>query len=249
MQPKLSLIIRMGDNALILAQQNLKWCGKGPILEEDIALSNVSLDLLGHARMWLSSFGEIEGKGRDEDTLAFFRDTHEFFNAFLCEEPAHSYDFVLMRQYLFDLWHHQRVSQLLHSSSEDIKIIAEKVKNEVDYHIHRSRNVVQMLADGSEESVTRMQNALDLLWPSFGSLFEDDSRYDPELESCGIANRPSSFRPIIDQILKKDLHDLLTVPTGNYFHKGAINGIHSENLGHILTDMQWLQRSYPGLSW
>ena len=243
-----SLALRMGDNALILAQQNSKWCGHAPTLEEDIALSNVALDLIGQARFWLGLAGEIEGKGRDADALAFLRDAGEFRNSFLVEQPNGNYGQTLVRQYLFDLWHLERIEGLLHSRSEAVGEIAQKAVNEVRYHLKRSRSIVIRLADGTEQSHAMMQSALDCLWPAFGSLFED-AKIDEALAHQDIAPPPSSLRDIVNQKLALDCGKSLQIPQTTYHHKGAVNGIHSENLGHILSDMQFLQRAYPGCEW
>lgn len=245
----ISLALRMGDNALILAQQNAKWCGHAPSLEEDIALANIALDLIGQARLWLNFAGEIEGKGRGEDEFAFLRDADEFFNAYLVEQKNGDYGRTIMRQYLFDLWHTQRISDLCNSKDQGVAQIAQKSKNEVEYHLRRSRDLVISLADGSEESIKRMQITLDYLWPSFGSLFEDCEE-DQKLDRDGIAAKPSSLRSGVMGALQSDLvAGAVKLPETNYFHKGAARGIHGENLGHILSDMQFLQRAYPGAEW
>lgn len=253
----ISLALRMGDNALILAQQNSKWCGYAPTLEEDIALANIALDLIGQARLWFGFVGEIErpqggqteGKGRKEDQLAFHRDASEFRNAYLVEQKNGDYGRTVMRQYLFDIWHEARSADLCDSSNKAVAEIAQKSKNEVEYHVRRSRNLVLRLGAGSDESIKHMQGALEYLWPSFGSLFED-GEMDAELEDNAVASKPSSFFDLVLNKIKEDISTTeLTIPQSMYFHKGAVNGIHSENLGHILSDMQFLQRAYPGFEW
>ena len=171
--PRINLALRMGDNTLILAQQNSKWCGHAPTLEEDIALSNISLDLMGHAQMWLGLAAEIEGQGRNADTLAFFRDTDEFRNSLLVERPNCDFAITLMRQYLFDVWHLDQLSLLSESSDSSVSEISQKAVIEVRYHRERSKNLVTKLGDGTAESHNRMQEALNALWSYFGNLFED----------------------------------------------------------------------------
>lgn len=248
MDARFSLALRLGDNTLILAHQNSKWCGMGPTLEEDIAMTNIALDLIGHARLWLNFAGELEGKGKSEDELAFLRDAHEFRNSYLCEQKNNDYGQTLMRQYLFDHWHVVRIAGLAHSSDRSVYKIANKIHNEVRYHLRRSSDLVVRLAQGTKESNQRMQTSLDYLWPSFLSLFEDIDD-DDELEQARIAPRPSC---LLDEVINNVSQQILTaleIPTHDYFHKGAAVGIHSENLGHILSDMQFLQRNYPGLEW
>ena len=243
-----TLAYRMGDNALILAQQNGKWCGHAPTLEEDIALANIALDLIGQTRFWLGLAAQLEGAGKSADDLAFLRDVHEYRNSYLVEQPNGDYGQTIMRQYLFDLWHEARVVGLVQSSDSSVKEIASKARNEVAYHLKRSRATVQKLADGTEESQARMQQALDYLWPAFGSLFEDAAE-DEALAADGIAPTPASLRAGVLAALGADLRPHLELPQSTYYHKGAVRGVHSEHLGHILADMQFLQRAYPGCEW
>ena len=244
-----SLTLRMADNALILAQQNAKWCGHAPTVEEDIALSNVALDLIGQARLWFALACDAEGQKRDENQLAFSRDAGEFRNAILCEQPNGDYAQTLMRQYLFDCWHNVRTADLGESSNTTISSIANKTKNEVAYHLERSRSLITRLADGNDTSIQRMQRSINFLWPAFGSLFEDYDPVDNDLASKGVAAKPSKLRDTVLDNIQQDLADLLEIPTQDYWHRGAVRGVHSEHLGHILSDMQFLQRGYPGLQW
>ena len=161
MDAKFQYLLRQGDNALILSQQLSQLCGKGPALEEDMALTNVALDLLGQTRMWLSYAGELEGKGRDEDRLAFLRDAHDYRNCLLVEQPNGSYAEVMMRQFLFDTWHYFLMQGLLASTDKRIAEIAEKSIKEVTYHLRRSGDLVVRLGDGTPESHRRAQAAVD----------------------------------------------------------------------------------------
>ncbi len=249
--PLLSLALRMGDNALIIAQQNSKWCGHAPTLEDDIALSNIALDLLGQAQLWLDFAGICQGKGQDADRLAFFRDSIDYRNALLCEQPNNNFAQTLMHQYLFDVWHLHRLQILCNSSVQDVAEIADKSIKEVQYHYAHSRGLMIRLGDGTAQSHDYMQSALDLLYPYFGSLFEDsadDAILAQETEYS--VPMPSSHRQSVLDILKADLYiATLTMPTSDFWHKGAVDGKHTEYLGHILAEMQFLQRTHPGLEW
>src|SRR5690349_12433387 len=154
-------LLRLGDTALILAQRLSEWCGKGPMFEEDMALSNTALDLLGQARSWLTYAGEIEGKGRDEDALAFLRDGHHFYNILLVEQPNGDYATTIVRQFYFDAWHLLLLQQLILSANRRIAETAEKAVQEVTYHRRRSSDLIVRLGDGTSESHRRMQNAVD----------------------------------------------------------------------------------------
>ncbi len=167
-------LLRLGDNCLILSQRLSEWCGHGPVLEEDIALTNIALDLLGQARFWLSYAGEVEGAGRDEDQLAFLRDSGQFRNVLLVEQPNGDYAITTARQFYFDSWHFHLLSALQKSSDARIAAIAEKAIKEVTYHLERSTDWVIRLGDGTDESHRRMQNAADELWMYTGELFEMD---------------------------------------------------------------------------
>jgi len=247
--PRFHLALRMGDNSLILAQQNSKWCGHAPTLEEDIALANVSLDLMGHAQMWLGLAADIEAKGRTADELAFLRDSNEFRNALLCERPNIDFATTLVRQYLFDAWHLEQLGLLCAGADISVVEIAQKAFVEVQYHRQRSSSLVIKLGDGSEESHKRIQNAVEALWPYFGSLFENSDN-DHFLFEAGIPELPSSLRKRVVQQLSADcVQSTLILPDSVFWHKGAVQGHHTENLGYILAEMQYLQRTYPSSNW
>ncbi len=166
--------LRLGDNALILGQRLSEWTAHGPALEEDLALTNVALDLIGHARLWLGYAGEIEGRGRDADRLAFFRDQAQFRNVLLVERPNGNYADTMARQFLFDTWHLYALQALGASRDERIASIASKAAREVAYHVRRSGDWVVRLGDGTELSHLRMQAALDAAWPYAGELCAPD---------------------------------------------------------------------------
>ena len=243
-------LCRMGDNTLILGHRVSEWCGHAPILEEDIALANTALDLIGQTQMWLGLAGEVEGNGRDADNLAMLRDAWDFRNCLLVEQPNGDFGQTMMRQFLFDAWHLVMLEGLMGSSEHRVAEIAAKTIKEVQYHVERSGDTVVGLGDGTPESHFRMQKALDLLWPYVGELFTPDA-VDVAMNDTGIAPDLNELRTKFDTRVSDLLTDAtLAIPDSNFAHKGGKSGFqHSENLGHILTQMQWLQRAYPGATW
>lgn len=242
-------VLRLGDNALILSQRLSEWCGHGPVLEEDMAVANVALDLLGQARFWLTYAGEIENAGRDEDELAFLRDARDFHNVLLVEQPNGHYGDTIARQFLFDTWHYLLLKELSRSSDIRIAGIAAKAFTEVTYHLERSTDWVIRLGDGTEESHRRTQGAIDALWMYTGELFEMDV-IDQEMRQRGAGPDLSSLRaPWLDHVKKTLDEATLTLPAGTWMQHGGKQGIHTEKLGYILAEMQFLQRAYPGAEW
>lgn len=243
-------LLRLGDNTLILGHRVSEWCGRAPVLEEDIALANTALDLIGQTQMWLGLAAELEGKGRDADKLAFLRDAWDFRNLLLVEMPNGDFGQTLMRQFLFDAFHSVLLGRLMTSSDERIAAIAAKASKEVSYHLERSADTVVGLGDGTEESHARMQAALDYLWPYVGEAFRGDA-VDVEMATAGFAPAPESLRGEFDEIADRVLTQAtLTIPDSSFAHKGGKDGsFHTEHLGHLLCTMQWLQRAYPGCEW
>ena len=247
---KVEWLLRAGDNALVLSQRLSEWCGKGPALEEDMALTNISLDLIGQATLWLSLAARIEEKGRDEDQLAFLRDAQDFRNLLLVEQPNGDYADTLMRQLYFDLWHLLWLESLTNASDPDIAQIAEKSIKEVAYHLRRSSDLVIRLGDGTDESHARLQRAADQLWMYAGEAFIDDA-LDERIAERGIAPLPGSLR---DRWLEKLAHlfdeATLRLPSADaWMQRGGKQGRHTEHLGYLLAEMQFLQRAYPGAQW
>ena len=248
--PLFEYLCRLGYNTLVLGHRVSEWCGKAPVLEEDIALANVALDLIGQTQLWLGLAGEVEGAGRDADRLAFHRDVWEFRNLLLCEQPNGDFGRTLMRQFLFDAWHLPYLKALVSSSHDQIAAIAEKSVKEVTYHLERSTDIVVGLGDGTDESHQRMQDALDRLYPYVGEMFLSDD-VDAAMVEAGIAPDPASLKAAYDSHLDAVLAEAtLTRPTDDFAHKGGKTGVrHTEHLGHMLTQMQWLQRAYPDATW
>ncbi|MBU9697339.1 phenylacetate-CoA oxygenase subunit PaaC [Rhodobacteraceae bacterium HSP-20] len=242
-------LCRMGDNCLILGHRVSEWCGHSPVLEEDIALANTALDLIGQTQLWLGLAGEVEGAGRDADRLAYHRDAAQFRNVLLVERPNGDFGNTLMRQFLFDAWHMEMLRALQGSSDARVAEIAAKAAKEVAYHLERSADLVIRLGDGTEESHRRMQKALDLLWPYTGELFMGDA-VDQAVAAAGIAPDPASLKAGWTTLVAEVMAEAtLTVPTAPFQHKGGKAGRHTEALGFILADMQFLQRAYPGGVW
>lgn len=241
--------LRMGDTCLILGHRTSEWCGHAPALEEDIALANTALDLIGQTQLWLGLASEAEGGQRTPDNLAFLRDVAGYRNFLLVEQPNGDFGRTLMRQYLFDAWHLPLLTALIGSSDKRVAEIAEKASKEVAYHLHRSTDLVVRLGDGTKESRARMQAAVDFLWPYAGEMFASDD-VDRELAAAGIAPAPEDLRPAFDQHLARTFADAtLKRPETSFAQKGGKRGVHSEHLGYILAEMQFLQRAYPGATW
>jgi len=242
-------LLRLGDSTLILGHRVSEWCGHSPALEEDIALANVALDLIGQTQMWLGLAAEVEGKGRSADDLAYLRDAWDFRNLLLVERPNGDYGHTLMRQFLFDAYHFELLKALAGSTDARVAEIAEKASKEVAYHLERSSDLVIRLGDGSDESHRRMQTALDALWPYAGEMFLADEK-DAAVAEAGIAPNPRDLKAAWDATVREVLTQAtLAIPESGFAHKGGKRGVHTEHLGYILADMQFLQRAYPGASW
>jgi ring-1,2-phenylacetyl-CoA epoxidase subunit PaaC len=250
MDHKVNYLLRLGDNALILSQQLSQWCGKGPALEEDMALTNVALDLLGQTRMWYEYAAELEGAGRDEDALAYLRDAHEFKNCLLLEQPNGNYADTLVRQFLFDAWHYFLIEALTRSSDARIAAIAEKSLKEVTYHLRRSGDLMVRLGDGTEVSHAKTQSAVNELWMYSGEVFAYDA-VDEAMVAAGVAPAADELRAHwlahVGEILAEAT--LAMPPADAWMQSGGKQGRHSEHLGYILAEMQFLQRAYPGAEW
>ena len=244
---------RLGDNCLILGHRVSEWCGHAPALEEDIALANQALDLIGQCQLWLGLAAEVEGRGRDADALAYLRDAGAFRNLLLVELPNGDFGVTLMRQFLFDAFHIELLRALKTSSDSRVADIAAKAEKEVAYHLERSADLVIRLGDGTDESRARMQAALTRLWGYTGEMFVDDA-VDQAMADAGIAPLPSSLQAAWDKTVAAVLDEAtLAAPAEAWQHgvrnPGGKKGVHTEHLGYILAEMQFLQRAYPGAKW
>lgn len=248
MTAQLDYLLRQGDNALILSQQLSQLCGKGPALEEDMALTNVALDLLGQTRLWLAYAAELQGS--DEDTLAFLRDAGDMRCCLLVEQPNGNYADTLMRQFYFDTWHYFLMQGLLTSTDPRIAEIAEKSIKEVTYHLRRSGDLIVRLGDGTLDSHAKTQAAADALWMYSGEMFRYDAVDDAMVEQ-GVAPPSAALRAaFLDHVADIFSEATLTLPDpGAWMQRGGKQGRHSEQLGFILAEMQFLQRAYPGAAW
>ena len=247
---KIAYLLRQGDNALILSQQLSQLCGKGPALEEDMALTNVALDLLGQTRMWYAYAAELEGLGRSEDDLAFLRDAGAMRCCLLVEQPNGNYADTMMRQFFFDTWHYFFMQALVTSNDPRLAEIAEKSLKEVTYHLRRSGDLIVRLGDGSADSHARTQAAADALWMYSGEMFVYDA-VDCALVELGAAPAAAPLRAaFLEHVADIFAEATLAMPPADaWMQGGGKNGVHSEHLGFILAEMQFLQRAYPGAQW
>lgn len=249
MDSKVTSILRWADDALILGQRLAEWCGHGPVLEQDIALTNISLDLIGQARSYYQYAAELEGGEKNEDTYAYHRDVPEFKNHLLVEQPNGHWGITILRQFFFDTYHFYLLEGLRKSNDETIAAIAEKAIKEVAYHAQYTAEWVIRLGDGTEESKAKMEEALDLLWMWTPELFESDE-LDAEAVSKGYGVDPAGLK---DHWMRKvkQVFELATleIPENPWGQSGGRNGEHTEHLGYILSDLQYLPKSYPDAKW
>lgn len=242
-------ILHLADNVLILGQRLGEWCGHGPVLEQDIALTNISLDLIGQARLYYQYLAAGLGHGLTEDDLAFFRDNRQFYNLLLVEQPNGDWGQTILRQFLFDSWHVHYLEALSRSADQGLADIAAKALKEVKYHCKFSSEWVVRLGDGTEESHRRMQEAIDNLW-SYADEYKVVSSYEQEMIAAGIAVDPRFIQMKIEQTRSSVMQEAtLTVPEHIFGHSGGKEGVHTEYLGYILAELQFMQRAYPGLEW
>jgi ring-1,2-phenylacetyl-CoA epoxidase subunit PaaC len=241
--------LRIGDNALIYGQRLSEWCGHGPVLEEDIALTNTALDYLGQATNMLKFAAEVEGKGRDEDKIAFLRDVPEYKNLLLVELPNGDYANTIARQFMFATWYYLYLRELANSKHEFFKAFAEKSIKEVKYHWQHSSDWVKRMGDGTPESHTRIQRSFNELWEFHGEMFLNDD-LDNAAIAAGIGVDNAALKSEWSNIMYSIMNEAtLTVPEDGWFHKGGRIGRHTEHLGYMLADMQFMQRTYPNSKW
>lgn len=244
-----AFLLRMGDSCLILGHRISEWCGHAPALEDDIAMANVALDLIGHTRLWLELAGEVEGAGRSADDLAFLRDAGGFRNVLLVELPNGDFGNTLMRQFLFDAWHVPKLRGLAASSDTRVAAVAQTAVREATYHLSRSTDLVIRLGDGTEESHGRMQAALDRLWPYAIDLLDVDDG-EASLAGGGVVPQAGEVAGAWRDHVGATLAEATLVPPADGpEHRGGRRGFHTEHLGYILAEMQFLQRAYPGAVW
>ena len=247
--PEIVYALRLADDALLLGHRLSEWSGKAPSLEEDIALSNLGLDLIGQARLFYQLAARIEGKGRDEDTFAYFRDEAEFRNVLLVELPRGDFAFTMARQLVVAAYLHPAYDAMTRSASAGFAEIAAKAVKEMAYHVRHSAEWVIRLGDGTDESRRRMVAALDAIWPFTDELFESDP-VSMTLVASGIAPDPASIKSAWIATLEKVLQQAtLQRPDTADRRTGGRSGRHTEHLTELLSEMQSLARAHPGVTW
>lgn len=249
MSAEVEYLLRLGDDRLVLGHRLSEWCGHGPILEEDIALANMALDLIGQATLLLKLAGQIEGQGRDEDTLAYFRDAIDYRNALMVELPKGDFGYTIVRQFFFSVFGLLQMEALQKSTNGELAGIAAKAVKEHRYHVRHTGHWVITLGDGTEESHARTQTAVNDLWRYTGELFLADN-VDQEVATSGFGVDPSTFeaewRAQVNGVLRRATLD---IPADAYMQRGGRTGRHTEHLGHMLSEMQIVARSHPGAKW
>jgi ring-1,2-phenylacetyl-CoA epoxidase subunit PaaC len=243
-QPLAAYALALGDDALILAQRLGEWVARAPQIEEDVALGNIALDLLGQARTLLSYAGTVEGTGRDEDDLAYLRDDRDFRNVQLVEIPNGDFAVTMARQLVFSAYQYELYTALLGSGDETLAGLAGKAVKEVAYHRDHATQWVLRLGDGTDLSHARMQAGLDQVWPYTEELF------DPASQLPGVAADPATLRPAWHAYVAEVTSDATCrEPEPSWRSRGGRDGLHTEHLGHLLAEMQHLHRSHPGATW
>jgi len=249
MNNKLSYILHLADNALILGHRLSEWCGHGPVLEQDMAMTNIALDLVGQSRSLYQLAAATEGKDKEEDHYAYFRDAIEFKNILLVEQDNGDFAKTVLRQFFYDAYNFHLYQHLLKSNESTIQAIVEKSLKEITYHLRWSAEWVIRLGDGTEESSKRIQQALDELWPYTGEMFIP-ADYEIEAAKEGYGVDPSILKdPWTEEIRKVFAEAKISIPEEAWMQKGGKTGLHTEKLGFILAEMQFLQRAYPGQKW
>ena len=248
-EEKFEYLLRLGDSSLIIGHRLSEWCGHGPILEEDIALINIALDFVGNATSLLTYAGQVESKGRDEDALAFMRGEREYRNLLITEQPNGDYANTIARQFLFDTYMFFLYEELKNSKDETIAAIAVKTHKEITYHLRHTSEWMLRLGDGTAESHERLQNGLNDLWMFTSEMFEMDE-VDAFLIKEGIVPDLNKIKANWEKRVFEVLAEAtLQIPTTTFKQKGSKEGKHSEHLGFLLAEMQYVHRAYPGAKW
>ena len=242
-------ILGIADNSLILGQRMGELCGHGPTLETDIACTNISLDLFGQVRSYFQYAAKIAGDGKTEDDIAMLRKEREYKNVLLAEQPNTDFAYTISRQFLFDVYHYMFLAELQKSTDLTLSAIATKSIKEVSYHKRFSSDWVKRLGDGTEESHQKMQNAIDDLWTYTDELFHQTEADEAMIKKgigVNVAKLKEAYYKQVEELLEEAT---LKVPDLNYFQKGGKQGIHTEHMGYLLADLQYMQRTYPNMEW
>jgi len=253
MNAHIDYILHLADTTLILAHRNSEWCGHGPVLEQDIAITNISLDLLGQARNFYQHAAELinaanSGKKETEDSLAYMRDEREYKNTLLVELEKGDWGKTVLRQFLFSAFQELQLKALLNSTDKQLAAIAEKSLKETAYHIRWSSEWVIRLGDGTDESHSRMIKALDEVWEYTGGMFEP-APYEKELEGTVAVDLPRLKDAWMNKVKQVLVEATLPVPGDMFMQQAGKTGIHTESLGIMLAEMQSLQRAIPNAEW
>ncbi|MCK8521417.1 phenylacetate-CoA oxygenase subunit PaaC [Aquimarina sp. D1M17] len=246
---KIQYIYGIADNALILGQRLSELCGHGPSLETDIATTNMALDLLGQTRSYYQYVAQLSGEEKTEDDIAFLRTERQYKNVLLVEQPNVHFGYVITRQFLYDVFHLLLLQELQNSNDEMLSAIAKKAIKEVSYHQRFSSDWIKRLGDGTDESREKVQEAVNDLWKFTDELFHmtDDDKIAVE---SGIGVDVTTLKDKYHQIVKEILEEAtLMVPEVKWFQKGGKQGVHSEHMGYLLADLQYMQRTYPNMKW
>lgn len=244
-----SYILGIADNTLILGQRLGELCGHGPSLETDIALTNISLDLLGQTRSYFQYVAKLQGGSATEDTVAFLRSEREYINVLLVEQPNTDFAYTMGRQFLFDHFHLLLLQELQNSKDQTLAAIAKKSIKEVSYHARFSSDWIKRLGDGTAESHQKMQNAIDDLWAYTDELFQQ-TEADKIMMAEGIGVDVKPLKELYYKNVSAVLEEAtLRTPELEYFQKGGKQGIHSEHMGYLLAELQYMQRAYPNMNW
>lgn len=249
-QAFITYLLRLADDRLILGQRMSEWCGHGPELEEDLAMANIALDTIGHAAALYTYVSEIEDEGRDEDYYAYFRDDRDFTNLQLCELPKGDFGFTIARQFIFSSFSYFLYERLKDAEDEQFRGMVRKHLKEIKYHLRHTREWVLRLGDGTEESHERIQDAFDEIWMYTGELFYMDE-VDEVMIDAGLGTDLEDFKDDWKNLVEETLQEAtLSVPDWDQFMMtGSRKGIHTEHLGHMLAQMQFLRRSHPEAEW
>lgn len=242
-------ILGVTDNSLILGQRLGELCGHGPSLETDIAITNIALDLLGQCRSYYQYAAKLKGGDTTEDSIAMLRKERDYVNVLLVEQPNEHFGYVIARQFLFDVFHLLQMQELQNSKDETLASIAAKNIKETLYHTRFSSDWIKRLGDGTEESHAKIQEAINDLWPYTKELFQV-TKADQEMIDAGIGADVSKLEDAYYKQAAEVLEEAtLQVPEGKYFHKGGKKGIHTEHMGPLLAELQYMQRTYPNMNW
>ena len=243
-EPLIDFLLQLADNALILGQRNAEWCGHGPVLEQDIAITNISLDLIGQARLFYQYAADLKADGSTEDSLAYLRTERQFKNCLLVEQPDNDWARTILRQYFFSSFQFLLFRQLEQHPDQQVAAIASKSIKEITYHLRWSSEWVIRLGDGTDESHQRMLKAISELWQYTGEMFIP-TQYEKE-SGVDVSALETEWAQHVNNIFAEAT---LPVPVKTFMHSGGKTGTHTEHLGYMLTELQYLQRTYPGASW